>query len=258
MIPVALLPRLLCAALLLILAWAQAARAADSVILAADHWCPHTCDPAEERTGYMVDIAREAFAAAGMKVVFQLRPWATAMSDIRAGLVDGVVGTLPSEAPDLPHNHTALGRQSNAFVVRATDSFVLAGLDSLAGKRIATARDYSYSQDIDSWLVAHATQVQPQPGNRAAAANLQRLMDGQVDVVLDDEAVLRDTIIRQGLAGKVRVAGRLLGGSLHIAFSANRPGGAELAAILDQGVAKLRHSGRLAEILAGYGLADWE
>lgn len=233
------------------------AQAAESVILAADYWCPHTCD-AGGRPGYMIDVAQEAFAASGIKTIYQVRPWATSMADIRAGLIDGVVGVLASEAPDLPRNHKALGRQSNAFLVRAEDDFILRGLDSLIGKRIATVKDYSYSPDIDAWLASHASQVQSQPGNRAAESNLQHLLSGKVQVVVDDEAVLRDAIITLGLSGKVRSAGRLPGGTLHIAFSATRPNGNELAQALDSGIIKLRESGRLAEILASYGLADWE
>lgn len=234
------------------------ARAADSVILAADYWCPHTCDPDSGRSGYMIELAQEAFALSGIKTIYQMRPWATAMTDIRAGLVDGVVGVLTNEAPDLPHNRMALGRQSNAFLVAADDGFILRGLDSLAGKRIATVKDYSYSPAIDSWLAAHAEQVQAQPGNRAAEHNLEHLLAGKVDVVVDDEAVLRDTVIRLGLSGRVRNAGRQAGGTLHIAFSASRPNGKDLAAILDSGIARLRESGRMAEILAAYGLSDWQ
>ncbi|OJX77465.1 transporter substrate-binding domain-containing protein [Magnetospirillum sp. 64-120] len=233
-------------------------QAAESVILAADYWCPHTCDPATGRSGYMIDIAQEAFALAGIKTIYQMRPWATSIVDIRAGLIDGVVGVLRGEAPDLPHNSVPLGRQSNAFIVQASDGFMLNGLDSLAGKRIATAKDYSYSPAIDDWLAAHADQTQPQAGNRAAESNLGHLLNGKVDVVIDDEAVLRDAIIHHSLSGRVRNAGRQTGGTLHIAFSATRPNGKELAAILDQGIGKLRANGRLAEILAGYGLADWE
>lgn len=246
------------AAVVLFLAALRPAVAADSVILAADHWCPHTCDPAGGPPGYMVEIAREALALAGIRTVYQLRPWSTAMSDVRAGLIDGVVGTLASEAPDLSHNHRALGRQANAFVVRVDDPLVLAGLDSLGQRRIATVRDYSYSPTIDSWLAAHAAQVTAQPGNRAADNNLDRLLNQKVDVVIDDEAVLRDAVIRLGLGAKVRVAGRQSGGPLHIAFSQARQYNRDLGALLDDGIAKLRRSGRLAEILAAYGLADWE
>lgn len=234
------------------------ATASDTVILTADHWCPHTCDPASGRSGYMIDIAREAFALAGLKTQYQIRPWTTGLNEIRAGLADGIVGTLAGEAPDLPHNQRPLGRQANAFAVRTDDPFNFIDMMSLAGRRIGTVRDYSYSTDIDAWLAQHPHQVIPQAGNRAAETNLDRLLNRQVDVILDDEAVLRDAIIRTGRTGKVRTAGRLAGGDLHISFSLARPRGKSLADALDMGIAALRQNGRLAAILAGYGLADWE
>jgi polar amino acid transport system substrate-binding protein len=234
------------------------AKAADTVILTADHWCPHTCDPESGRSGYMIDIAREAFALAGLKTQYQIRPWASGLSEIRAGLADGIVGTLPGEAPDLPRNQRALGQQSNAFAVRADDPFTFIDMTSLVGRRIGTVKDYSYSTDIDGWLAQHPQQVLAQAGNRAAETNLGRLLDRQVDLVLDDEAVLRDAIIRTGRTGKVRTAGRLAGGSLHISFSLARHRANSLADTLDNGIVALRRDGRLAAILAGYGLADWE
>ncbi|MBR9973062.1 substrate-binding periplasmic protein [Magnetospirillum sulfuroxidans] len=234
------------------------AQAGDSVILTADHWCPHTCDPQSGHAGYMIDIAREALALAGLKTIYQLRPWATGLNEVRSGLADGIVGILPTEAPDLPRNHLALGRQANAIAVRADDTFSLDGLGSLAGRQIATVKDYSYSAAIDSWLLDHAPQVSAQSGDHAAEGNLDRLLNQSVDTVLDDEAVLRETIIRTAKSTKVRIAGHLSGGSLHIAFSPARQRGKALADILDDGIARLRQTGRLAEILASYGLADWE
>ena len=234
------------------------AQAADSIILTADHWCPHTCDATDGRDGYMVDIAREALALSGLKTVYQVRPWSTAVKEVRAGLADGIVGVLDRELPDLPHNRQPLGRQINALVVRAADKVQLPSLDSLAGRRVAIVQSYSYSPDIDAWLAAHAAQISPQSGNRAAEINLERLLADRVDVVLDDEAVLRDAIIRAGLTGKVRIAGRLGGGTLHLAFSPSRQAERSLPRLLDEGIAHLRQSGRLAEILAGYGLADWQ
>ena len=234
------------------------ARAAETVILSADLWCPHTCDPASGHDGYMVDIAREALALAGLKSVYQVRPWATALSEIRSGLSDGLVGTLPNEVPDLPRNQLALGHQANAFVVRADDPFVLTGLDSLDQRRIGAVKDYSYSPAIDTWLALHRDQVMRQSGTKAAIDNLEKLMSGRVDVVVDDEAVLRHGIILGGYGGKVRIAGRMPGGSLHVTFSLLRRPNSDLPQLLDDGIAKLRASGRLADILAGYGLADWD
>jgi polar amino acid transport system substrate-binding protein len=45
---------------------------------------------------------------------------------------------------------------------------------------------------------------------------------------------------------------------LYIAFSPSDPRSPAYAALLSEGVVRLRASGRLAAILARYGLADWE
>ena len=45
---------------------------------------------------------------------------------------------------------------------------------------------------------------------------------------------------------------------VYIAFSPANKKSAEYAAILDRGVERLRASGELDEIMAHYGLEDWE
>jgi hypothetical protein len=42
-----------------------------------------------------------------------------------------------------------------------------------------------------------------------------------------------------------------------IAFSSANPRSREWGALLDRGIAELRVSGRLGEILAAYGIEDW-
>lgn len=238
------------------LAGAGSAKDDDGLVtLMADHWCPHTCDPRTGRDGYMIDLAREAFALNGLRVTFQSLPWAQVMAQIRAGRADGAAGTLAEETPDLPTNQLPLGWQGNAVVVRAGDSIRFAGLDTLQGRRVAVVKGYSYSRAIDSWLADHSYQVVAQEGDHAIDANLRRLLAFQVDAVIDDDIVVQDAIAQAGLAQKVRLAGRLPGGGLHVSFRADDRG-RRLAGLLDQGIETLRRSGRMAEIMATYGLAD--
>lgn len=227
---------------------------AGPVVLVADHWCPHTCDPKSGRDGYMVDLARAAFAREGLVVDFRARSWAEAMADVRAGRADGAVGTLADEAPDLSTNSQSLGWQTNAVVVRTGDSLRFAGLDTLQGRRIAVVKDYSYSPVINAWLTEHVYQVVAQTGDHAAQANLRRLLNFQVDAVIDDEIVLQNAIAQSGLTSQLRVAGRLPGGTLHVSFRADERGHA-LAEMLDIGLEALRRDGTLAELLAAYGLS---
>jgi len=247
--------RLAAALALCLLAPAQALAGEAPVVLVADPWCPHTCDSQSGIDGYMVDIAREAFAMDGLEVIYKTTSWARAMRDVRQERADGAVGALVDEAPDLITHRQPLGVQVNVFLTRGDDPWRFTGLDSLAGRQVGSVRSYSYSAEIDAWLAANPGQVQAISGSGGARRNLRKLLAGRIDVMLDDDAVAGDTLRRSGQGLPVRVAGRLPGGSLHIALGNRR--GNHLAAILDRNIHALRASGRLAAILAEYGLTDW-
>jgi polar amino acid transport system substrate-binding protein len=77
-----------------------------------------------------------------------------------------------------------------------------------------------------------------------------------VDLVLDDENVLRSKIAALALQDKVTVVHGPSSSPLFIAFSPASPDRAELARILDSGIAQLRASGALAAVLARYHVRD--
>ena len=229
-----------------------------TAVIAADPWCPHTCGATEARPGYMVEVARQALTSRGWTVTYKNAPWARVMRDVKAGNADGAVGALRGEAGGMVLHAEPLGRQSNVFVVRAADPWSLQGLDSLRGRKVASVKDYSYSEAIDSWLAGGHTEVQALGGENALDRNLKKLLSGRVDVVVEDEAVLLHTLRSGKLGDKLRIAGRLPGGDLYIAFTPVGGRGGRLAESLDQGIRELRASGELGRILGGYGLKDWK
>ncbi|MEW5727421.1 MAG: transporter substrate-binding domain-containing protein [Pseudomonadota bacterium] len=249
--------RSLLVALLLLSAAAIPAGAAEKVVLLADPWCPHTCAPGG-RPGYMIEIATKAFAARGIEVEYRTVAWARAMAEVRQGRADGAVGALRDEAADLVVHDEALGWQANVFAVRADDGWAYAGLDSLAGRKVGSILDYSYSPEVDAWLAAHPGQVQAAGGENALDRNISKLLSGRVDVVVEDSAVLTWALRARPDRDKIRLAGKTAGGALFIAFSPADGRGARLASILDQGIRELRASGALRSILDGYGFSDWK
>ncbi|CAA7627121.1 ABC transporter substrate-binding protein [Magnetospirillum sp. UT-4] len=234
------------------------ARAETTLVLAADPWCPHTCEPDSPQPGYMIELARKAFALRGVRVVYKSMPWSRAMADVRAGRIDGAVGALAGEADGLILHRHALGKQVNAFATRPDESWSFAGLDSLRGRVVGITQDYSYSPEIDSWLAGGHTQVQPLAGENALGRNLRKLAARRVDVVVEDEAVLRHTQRHSNGGVQVRIAGRMAGGDLFVAFTPKpERRGADYAEMLDQGLKDLRTSGEFQRVLAEYGLPDW-
>jgi polar amino acid transport system substrate-binding protein len=236
----------------------SAAAQEKSVAIAADPWCPHTCSAKDVRPGYMIEVARQAFTDRGWRVTYKTAAWSRVMHDVKAGKIDGAVGALRGESAGMTLHAEPLGRQSNVFVVRADDPWTLQGLVSVKGRVVGSIKDYSYSEEIDDWLAGGHTQVQALGGENALGRNLQKLLSGRVDVVVEDEAVLLHTIKAGGLADKVRVAGRMPGGDLFIAFTSAEHRGARMAEVLDQGIRDMRSSGQLRRILDGYGLKDWK
>lgn len=231
-----------------------------TAVLAADPWCPHTCGAQDAKPGYMIEVAREALAKGGWQVVYKTAAWARVMHDVKAGKLDGAAGSLrdEGEAAGLVVPDEPLGRQANAFVVRAGDPWTMQGLDSLQGRKVGSIKDYSYSKEIDGWLEGHAAQVQALGGENALDRNLQKLVSGRIDVVVEDEAVLLHALRAGKLGDKVRIAGQMPGGDLFLALTPVGGRGAALAKALDQGIRDLRASGRLGQIVEGYGLKDWK
>ena len=96
-------------------------------------------------------------------------------------------------------------------------------------------------------------------GETALDTLMEKLMKGEIDLVLEDPFVFLLRSKELYLSAKVRKAGDMGAGEpLYIAFSPEHAGSRELAAQLSKGIARLRSSGRLTAIMKKYGLSDWK
>lgn len=250
------------AAALLLLLSAMPARAKE-LVLVADPWCPYNCDPATGREGYMVDVARAVFEPLGYTIIYRLESWTAAKRMVEQGHAHGIIGSTGADEVYAVYPRRALGMYANAIASRIADRFVFAGLESLEPYRLAVIKGYEYGEFLDPYLIANATNpdrvlVQGGFGYNQLSQTLRLLLTGHVDLVVDDRNVLSWTI------GRLRIGGLLTQVTVDrprpvsIGFSAHLPNAQALADQLDSGIDRLRRDGRLAEILAGYGLEDWE
>jgi polar amino acid transport system substrate-binding protein len=243
----------------LLLGVAAAARA-DTVALRADEWCPYNCAPDHDKPGYAVELAREAFAAAGHTVDYQVLGWSRSIEDARAGRYAGIIGAIPDDAPDFIFPSEPIGASMEGYAVRKGTAFRYRDAESFAGKVLGSIAGYAFGGAVGEYIEAHKddrSRVQLVSGDDALAQNLRKLVAGRVDVVVDDANVLANAIAELDLGEQVVVADAGKPGPIYIAFSPALPKGKENAAILDRGIAALRRSGRLDLILARYGLKDW-
>lgn len=234
---------------------------AETIRLRADAYCPTNCGPDDARPGYAVEIAREVFERAGHTVDYDLLAWQRAIADTKAGLYEGVIGAAEEEVPGFTLGAEPIGVWRLGLAVRRGAVASLAAAQPFDGSVVGAIEGYHYGEPrLDAYLAAHAadpSRVQLLSGPNALAANLKKLVAGRVDVVPDSAAVLRYHGRELGLGDRIDVVPAVEAQDVFLAFSPVNPRSREWAALLDRGIAELRASGRLAQILAAYGQEDW-
>ena len=235
---------------------------ADTITLKADSWMPFNGDGKAE-TGYMLDIAKTVFEAKGHKVVFTVTPWEKAIAEARSGKCNGIIGTSKDDTPDFVFPAEELGISVQLFCVKNGSPWKYAGIGSLKTIKLGVIKDYAYFDELDAYIKASPAKVAfAEDEDNPLQSNLTRLIEGKLDAVVDDRSVLKYTIAKMKLQGKVVIAMSTASATksdkLYIAFSPKHPKSEEYARILSDGVAALRSSGALTRILAKYGLTDWK
>lgn len=233
---------------------------ADIVQLRADAWCPYNCTPGSDRPGYLIEIAREALALANHEVEYATMNWLRSIEAASAGEIDGVVGAVAAEVPDF-HFSPKLGEVDGGF---ATLYDTVIGIDAsgaLVDVTIGVVRDYDYSTLINAYMEAYGgdrERVQFIQGEDALERNLLKLLSRRIDAAVDSVAVLENKLAELNLQDQVKLIPANEPEPIYIAFSPANPNSPTYAAALAEGMEILRENGRLAEILARYGISDWK
>lgn len=234
---------------------------ADTITLKADYWMPFNGDGKTE-TGYMLDVAKAVFEPLGHKIVYGTIPWEKALAECRTGKSTGVIGAATDDAPELVYPVEELGQSIQLFCVKAGSPWRYAGAASLKPIKLGIIKDYAYFKELDDYIRTNPSGVVYGTGDAPLEMNLARLAAGELGAVVDDRSVLKYTLAKMNLQGKVNIAPSgseaTKPSKLYIAFSPKNPKAGDYARILAEGVAELRKSGQLQKILAKYGLTDWK
>lgn len=254
-------PMTLIAAIALLL-MSGAARA-DMITLVADPWCPYNCDPASGKLGYAVDAAKEIFEKAGHTIDYKVLPWTRALADTRAGKIDGAIGAGGADKDGLIFPKEEIALSPNGAYVKFSSPWAYKEIKDLESVVIGVVLDYTYTGEFGDYVIANAKNAKriiASAGNNAMEQNMRRMIAGRgIDVVVDDDNVLRYNIKELGLTNDVKSAGTIgVAEPIYIGFSAAKPTSQAYADLFDKGMVELRKSGKLAEIMAKYGLKDWK
>lgn len=245
----------MCSTLLITTAAAQA----DTIVLKSDIWCPYNCEPDSDLPGYMIEVAQEALGTFGHTVVYEKLNWLRSVEKARNGEIDGVIGAVEEEVEGFVLG-PPLGPLVDGIVTRAGEELDLSKAEPLDGLTLGAINGYEYVGALGEYIDKHRDDhkmVQFVSGDNALEMNLQKLIAGRIDVVAEDYQVILYRLRAGDFADKFAVVPHEQPDPGYIAFSPKNPNSELYAKQLDEGLDKLRTSGRLAEIMAKYSLPVW-
>jgi polar amino acid transport system substrate-binding protein len=237
---------------------------AETLTLRAGHWCPYNCEPGSARPGYMIEIAEAAFAGTDIEIDYQIMPWARAIAEVEAGRIDGIVGATIADAPNALLPKLAMGRSAVAVLVRRDVGFVYRGPSSLATLSLAVFQGDTYDGggDIDRFIrgaiAEHPPWLTVTSAENGVATDIRLVLAGRVDATIEDRAVLSWELAQSPQGAQARLVDVGSSAPIYIALSSANPRAKHYAEILDAGLLRLRATGRLKDILAPYGVEDWQ
>jgi polar amino acid transport system substrate-binding protein len=239
--------------------------AAEELRLVIGDWCPYECTDPEPGAlrGFVTDIAVAVLSESGVQPVLVQASFARGIRLVMQNQAQVLVGVEQADAPALIYPKQEQGLAQNAFFVRAGNPWRYEDLHSVTLlKSIGILRDVDYAE-INAVLAKHPDKFDALPPiaderRFNARRNLERLIAGRVDAIIQHEAVVEFELHKLGKRDAVIEAGRLQDAApTYVAFSPLLPGAQAYAELMSRGTEKLRASGQLAEILAKYGLKDW-
>jgi polar amino acid transport system substrate-binding protein len=238
-------------------------RAQSTLTLRADSWYPFNGEPEAANPGYVVEILKAVFGKENLKIDYQIMPWKRAVADCQSGAIDGVIGALKSDAPDLVFPDEPMSISSQVFYVKKGSDWKFTGIDSLRGKRLGVINGYSYSEKMDAYVKANekdASLIDLAAGDTPVEQCVKKLKAGRIDCYLEVEPVFLAAVPKYGMASDDFVSAGPLAepDPFFVAFTPKKPEAKKWAQIWTDGLKELRKSGKLAEILAKYNLKDWE
>ncbi len=233
----------------------------DTIVLAADPWCPHNCEAGSDHEGYMVDLARDILSEAGYTVEYVNLSWARALQMTREGQLDAVVGAFITDAPDFVFPEIPQGYSSIALFTHPDNPWHYTGIDSLNDQQLLVINGYSYTEALDRYIEEHQADQEkvwvisgPSPLNRAIGL----LEQNRTDIFVEDEYVMAWWAKSTGKADNPpRESGPVGVTDAFVAFSPAREDAKELAQLLSEGTRQRIADGRAQQILDKYGLTLW-
>jgi len=235
----------------------QSAAAGGMVRLASDEWCPFVCvKEGRVAGGFLVDAAAQALASQGYHVEPVLMPLNRAILQANTGNIEGVYAP-PLDARLRLSAPVAWSRA--CFYTRSGGSWVFHGMQSLQAVKVGVIGEYGYDGgEMDAYILRRRADhgaLDFSFGATAGTTNLQKLLGGRFQVLLEHEAVADYLSHAAKAEGQLRKAGCLAHPlPLTIGFAQQDDRSDAWIRALADGVRNLELSGTFGRLREQYGI----
>lgn len=235
--------------------------AKNELTIRSDYWYPMNGTPNTSHPGYMIEIASEIMNAHGYTVNYELMPWARSLKKVAEGKFDCVVGAYKEDARDLLFPEESWGIDQVDFYKLKDNQWQYKSIQSLNNITVGIIGGYAYEESFDEKVKTSEDPMQFQiiNENNALELNIRKLLLGRITTTPESIYVMQSKLRQMELTDRVISAGTLTGEEhMYIACSPSKKETKQYLKWFDDGIRKLRATGKLKTILDRYHLKDWK
>jgi polar amino acid transport system substrate-binding protein len=241
-----ILLRRVTSALLLFGIFSHTAVALELTVVHSGNWPPYS-DQGLPQQGLAIDLVTSALQRAGHRTVVRVDSLDRILEGGKIGVYDVFATPWYSEERDQYLDFSEPYLESRIrFIKRRDKNFEFSDLDDLQGMMIGVVKDYAYDQEFNQ------SRDLIKISERNLIQNLLKLIQGRIDVTLDDELVLQYEINRylpnsrdqlEMLPKPLAVRG------IHIGVSRENPAHAQIVADFNKAIAEMKKDGSYDRIV---------
>lgn len=234
-------------------------RQQQTITIAADNWCPINCTRPEPRLGVGIDLAKAIFEPLGYQINYVIMPWSEALAKVRTGEVDAVIGASRYDDARLIFPASPVYNITDDFYVLKGNSWRFQGVHTLKAKKLGVIKDYGYGTVVQEYVRSNQNNyslIQASQGEDALKENIRKLLNREIDVVVESRPVMEYNINKMRLNDRIDLAGSSPQAQVYLAFSPASSRSKGLATQYDAGISRLTGEGKLDGFYGAYGLSS--
>lgn len=225
--------------------------------LVADEWCPQHCKGSGPNKGYIVDIVEQALKEENVPFTLVYNPWLRALRSTEKGQYDGILTPTVNGFKQFSYPQEAVGQQQYCFYVNKNSTWKYTKPTDLIGKNISHLKESGFGE-LESFLTAKQNQITIQEfvGVDGFTESIFKFLAmNRTEAIIMTSDVYFYALKTQKIKDQFKSAGCLAEEKLAVGLSKADPERAKwIADTLDNGIRKLRKSGKLKLIHANYGM----